>query len=267
MPSLESFASVLRNYRKNNGLSQEELGRQLDFSTETISAWERGKRKPHPLQIARLARLIGKDVQELTQSIYPDSPLVDEFKRQEHPAPLSQEIDSVTIYSSQDECEPLIRQESRHATRIKVLTIRGEKYFLGPKSLLHNLLYSSRHVKDSNIKVLVLSPNSSHITEELAIKLGHENVERVRGKMDSVLGYLKFLMSEYKNFEVRCYQENPIFKILMFDEVMFVSSFVGGGPKNDRNVRMFRLTREGNPIFLGLEGFFDLLWSRSAIPL
>ncbi|MBV9232007.1 MAG: helix-turn-helix transcriptional regulator [Chloroflexi bacterium] len=263
MPSLESFPQVLKAYRKGNGLSQEELARQLNFSAETISAWERGKRKPHALQIPRLAHLLGRDAQELTQSLYPASDSVGEFKNHQPRIAPTPESGLITIFSSQDECEALIRQECRHATKVKVLTIRGEKYFLGPKSLLHHL-YSSRHTRDCSIQVLVLSPDSDHITEELAVNLGHNSSERIRGKMSSVLGYLKFLMSQHSNFKVKCYQETPIFKILMFDDVMFVSSFVDGVPKNDHNVKMFRLTREGNPLFIGLESFFDHLWLRSA---
>lgn len=263
MVVLESFPKVLKAYRKNNGLTQEELARQLDFSTETISAWERGKRKPHLLQIPRLARLLQKDAQELVQSLYPNYHSVDTFPNEEPSRAQLQENALITTFSSQDECESLILQESRHATSVKILTIRGEKYFLGPKSLLHNL-YSAKHPKDLTLQVLVLSPETDHITEELALLLGHNSAERIRGKMSTVLGYLKFLMSQNKGFEVRCYQEQPIFKILVFDDVMFVSSFAGGGPKNDRNAKMFRLIRGENPLFLGLESYFDLLWLRSA---
>ena len=266
MTSLESFPQVLKAYRKNNGLTQEDLARQLDFSVETISAWERGKRKPHPLQIPRLARLLQRDAQDLTESLYPDYRSASDFDNRGASVTQLQENTLIMVFASQEECEALIRQESRHARRVKILTIRGEKYFLGPKSLLHNL-YSLKPSKDLTIQVLVLSPETDHITEELAINLGHNSAERIRGKMNSVLGYLKFLMSQNKGFEVRCYQEKPIFKVLLFDDVMFVSSFAGGGPKNDRNAKMFRLTRGGNPLFLGFESFFDSLWVRSARPL
>ncbi|HLI89548.1 MAG TPA: helix-turn-helix transcriptional regulator [Ktedonobacteraceae bacterium] len=266
MASSESFSSILKAYRKNNGLSQEELARRLHFSKETISAWERGKRKPHPLQIARLAQVLQKDAQALTQSLYPDYPAASEFKSHESPGARQQENSLITMFASQDECEALIRHEARHATQIKVLTIRGEKYFLGPRSILYHLC-DPKHPRNCSIQVLVLSPESSHITQELAIKLGHDSAQRIREKMNSVLGYLKFLMNQNNGFEIRCYQETPIFKILMFDNVMFVSSFAGGGPKNDRNARMFRLIREGNPLFMGLESYFDQLWLRSARPL
>ena len=54
--------------------------------------------------------------------------------------------------------------------------------------------------------------------------------------------------------------------MLLFDNVMFVSSFAGGGPKNDNNVKMLEMKREGNPLFIGIERYFDELSKRS-VPL
>jgi transcriptional regulator with XRE-family HTH domain len=264
MPVLESFPSFLKAYRKSNGLTQIELAELLGYSMETISAWERGKRTPHLLQIPRLARLLGIEAHELTQSLYPAGiSSLEEYTNQEPYTARLQQNSLVSVFSSQDECIQLIRHAVRHATKVKVLTIRGEKYFLGPQGILHNL-YSSKHSRASSVQVLVLSLDSDHVTEELAADIGHDSPERIREKMSSVHGYLKFLMSDNKNFEVRSYKEKPNFKMLIFDDVMFVSSFIKRIPKNDQNAKMFQLTREDNPLFMGLERHFDDLWSRSA---
>lgn len=100
----------------------------------------------------------------------------------------------------------------------------------------------------------------------MAEKLGHKSAEEIRGRMGRTLDYLKHLAGEHENFRVKCYNEEPNFKILLFDDVMFVSSFAGQGPKNDRNTRMFRMVREGNPLFAGLEKLFDELSKRSVPP-
>jgi len=44
---------------------------------------------------------------------------------------------------------------------------------------------------------------------------------------------------------------------------MFVSSFAAGAPKNDENEKMLQITREGGPLFRGLEQHFDDLMKRS----
>jgi len=162
-------------------------------------------------------------------------------------------------FPNQEVCEPYIRDEFRNARKVKILTIRGEKYFAGKRSLFYNL-YLEKRTKNFSIKVLVLSPESGHITDELAEDMGQDSADEIKRKMQIVLDILRRFANENKNFEVRCYDETPNFKILLFDDVMFVSAYTE--PKNDHNAKMLRITREGNPLFIGIERYFDELWGR-----
>jgi len=171
----------------------------------------------------------------------------------------------VKVYPNQDICESYIQQAFSSAKKAKILTIRGQKYFLGSKSLLYKLCLAKRD-KGFSVEVLVLSPDSGHVTDNLAEDLGHKSAERIRRKMRIALDNLKHIAEENTNFKVKCYDETPNFKLLMFDEIMFVSSFAGGGPKNDSNVKMLEIKQDGNPLFTGLERYFDDLSKRS-IPL
>lgn len=266
MPSRESFPEDLKAYRKSNGLTQADLARLLDFSPETISAWERGKRKPHIQQIPRLARLLQVDVEQLLQSINAD---FDKAHMDGNIAQLQgyeqQQGGLVTVFASQDACEMQIREAARMARIAKILTIRGEKYFMGPRSLLHNLcIPGQKHA--AHVQVLVLAPDSSHISEQLATRIDHETPEEIRERMWHSLGNLKFHARRNKDFEVRCYREAPNFKLLLFEDTLFVTSFVKGGPKNDQSAKMFQMMREGNPLFPGFGRYFDDLWGRSTLP-
>lgn len=172
---------------------------------------------------------------------------------------------SVVEFLNQEACESQIQDAARNAKIVKILTIRGEKYFLGPKSLLYDL-YSAKRGTGVKIQVLVLSPESDHITEEHASILGHRSAEEIREKMRIILKYVTHIAKQHKNFEVRCYNESPNFKILLFDEVMFVSSFAAGTAKNDKNAKMLQITREGDPLYMGFERYFDDLLKRSVPP-
>jgi transcriptional regulator with XRE-family HTH domain len=265
MPFLENFSEDLKAYRKINGLTQTDLARSLDFSTETISAWERGIRKPNIQQIPRLARLLGVDVKELIQSINVDLHKGNGSKSVAREVEGRQQDTLVTVFPSQRACEEHIREAARTAKKVKIMTVRGEKYFMGSRSLLHNLCNPKRN-PGAHVKVLVLSPASPHITEQLAVRLDHESSEEMRDKMQHSLNNLKFYAQRNKDFEVRCYWESPNFKILRFDNIMFVSSFVGGGPKNDHSARMFQMVRDSNPLFAGFDRYFDDIWERARPP-
>ncbi len=82
--------------------------------------------------------------------------------------------------------------------------------------------------------------------------------------MLNALNYLRHLEDQNSSFQVRCFDETPNFKILMFDDIMFVSAYIK--PKNDRNTKMFRITREEPLLFTGLERNFDDLWKRAVSP-
>lgn len=164
-------------------------------------------------------------------------------------------------FENQVACEPDIQRACEKAKKIKILTIRGENYFLGKRSLLRNICLEKRG-DGYSIEILVHSPDSEHITKKLGMSLGR-HPEQVRERMIIVLNSLRHMMEDNRNIRAKCYTESPNFKILMFDDEMFVSSFAQGGPKNDHNTKMFQITRDKNSLFAGLERFFDDLSGRA----
>lgn len=181
----------------------------------------------------------------------------------DNPVAEKQQMITVVEYENQDVCETYLQEEFSKARTIKILTIRGEKYFAGESSLFYRLL-PKKQTKNFTIEVLVLKPESGHITDELAKDLGQYSAKHVQGKMQGILDILKDLAVKSKNFKVKCYDETPNFKILMFDDVMFVSAFTEA--KNDKQAKMYRIARAYNLLFIGFERYFDSLWIRSNFP-
>ena len=169
---------------------------------------------------------------------------------------------AITEFASQRSCESKIRSAARDAKVMKVLTIRGQKYFFGERSLLKTIC-DLKTGKGYSMRVLVLSPETDHLTETVAMQLGHQSSDEVRENMQVTLDYLKLLMRLNGNFMVKCYNGTPSLKLLVFDDTMFVSAFLG--PKSDDNVRMYQMSRQGNVLFAGLENMFDDLWQRSQL--
>ena len=62
---LVSFATNLRQRRKELGLSQEQLGARADIQMADISRYESGSRDPRITTIARLARALDVPIAEL----------------------------------------------------------------------------------------------------------------------------------------------------------------------------------------------------------
>ena len=171
----------------------------------------------------------------------------------------------VQVYPNQETCEKEIVERYRRAKKIKILTIRGEKYFLGSRSLLRDITLGKLKAEEElDIKVLVLVPDSSHITDRLARSLGSQLPDDMRKKMVMSLNNMKHIADQNTNFQVRCYDKTPIIKMLIFDDVMFISAYLKA--KNDRNTHMLRITRNDLVLFASLEKEFDDLWVHSVVP-
>lgn len=56
------FHENLMRLRKQNGLSQEELGNQLDVSRQTVSKWELGQTTPEMDKLMALSELFGVSI-------------------------------------------------------------------------------------------------------------------------------------------------------------------------------------------------------------
>src|SRR5947209_11120517 len=181
MSLIESFPERLRKDRKSEWWTQQELAKQWSFSTETISSWERGIRTPGIQQIPHLADVLMISTDELREAINATNGRLGGRSKREIDFDDPKQNSLIVEFRNQEECELYIRRAARHPRKVKILTIRGEKYFIGSKSLLYHLCTAKR-AKDISIEVLVLSPEAEHLTEELAKKLQHRSVEEIRGK-------------------------------------------------------------------------------------
>ena len=59
------FAETLKKLRKEIGLSQVQLGKQMFVNNSTVARWENGTRLPDAAMIARLSRVLDVDVSTL----------------------------------------------------------------------------------------------------------------------------------------------------------------------------------------------------------
>ena len=56
------FAETLRKLRKEKGLSQIQLGKQMFVNNSTIARWENGSRLPDAVMLARLSKVLDADI-------------------------------------------------------------------------------------------------------------------------------------------------------------------------------------------------------------
>ena len=88
MENIENLKSIIANkliyYRKQNGLTQQELADKLNYSDKSISKWERGEGVPDIYILKQIADLYGITVNDLIDSSAPAKPVVKHDKKRNH---------------------------------------------------------------------------------------------------------------------------------------------------------------------------------------
>lgn len=79
------FAETLKKLRKEKGITQEQLGKQMFVNHSTIARWESGTRLPDAEMLVRIADVLGADVKTLLNAAaqsdeHPNVILVDDNK-------------------------------------------------------------------------------------------------------------------------------------------------------------------------------------------
>ena len=63
-----ALSQNILDYRKKNGLSQEELGDKVNVTRQTISNWELGETSPNPEQLKLLSKVLNVSIDELVDN-------------------------------------------------------------------------------------------------------------------------------------------------------------------------------------------------------
>ena len=64
----KKFGAFLKKQRKNNGLSQYQLGKLLGVSDRAVSKWENGLSKPSTKLLARISEIFCLSIDELLET-------------------------------------------------------------------------------------------------------------------------------------------------------------------------------------------------------
>lgn len=66
LPEPETLGARIRNFRTQQGLSQEALAEKLDVSRQAVAKWERGASLPSTANLLAMSRIFGCSVSELS---------------------------------------------------------------------------------------------------------------------------------------------------------------------------------------------------------
>src|SRR5437660_11871661 len=236
------FSDLLRTYRKSMGWTQEEMAQKWSYSFETISAWERGKRKPGSQEIPRLAKFLEKHPEELAHIITNNR--MQQFPKNSSLLSYEARRDWKASFETWGELQHIYRTRTEFNQEFSY-----SKMFEGARSILAAgislnaiaLTYSRdalvKAIVEENCKIQLcfLDPNGKKCAER------EEEEGYIHGTLSNLTGVNITLMTIANNiiaktkrestqqFEVRIYDLTPRFNIYIVDDtIMTVQSYAYG---------------------------------------
>lgn len=140
-------ANRLLQYRKNSGLSQEELAEKIGVSRQAVSKWERAEASPDTDNLITLAKVYGVSLDELLN--------VNPEKEKEPPTPESEPESA----KAEAETEPKGKDSVSFRDGIHVNAENGDKVDISFKDGIHVDSKDGTHVHIGGGKIHVDDPN------------------------------------------------------------------------------------------------------------
>lgn len=174
----------------------------------------------------------------------------------------------VNVFRDYAEARNIILTKLRHSGKIKITTIGGGTIFEVDWGEFCELLESKAR-GGVQVKVLVLNPDSRHLEarmQELAkFKPGKFNLSefsaRTRANVLKV-SELNKLLGPCK-IQLRYYDMLPTWRLYLFDDSIFISSFLEDKEGHDTTV--YQVTA-GSDLYRAFERCFDHMWDVGEIP-
>ena len=80
-----SFSELLKQCRKQKGISQAELASKLGVTQQAVGKWESGKSSPDPATVARIAEILSTTADFLLGLYRPRGAFLRQLRREPHP--------------------------------------------------------------------------------------------------------------------------------------------------------------------------------------
>jgi transcriptional regulator with XRE-family HTH domain len=263
MPLQESFPERLKTYRKTMGWTQEELAKKWGYSSDGISAWERGIRTPSGQQIPRIARLLKTTPEELLQSINTSyERMITQRKQDSDIEEKSQEwIEAFEVWG---ELQHIYRNRTEFSSEISYPGIFEDAHEILAVGISLNAIamsYSQEKVvksileKKSTITLCFLDPNGVHCVERereenhppgrlsLLTQLNIANMETIKNNIS------KIDPDDAERLKIMIYDLPPRFNIYVVDNTYITVQTYAYGRGEDTPT--FVLRRHSN------NGLFD----------
>lgn len=164
------------------------------------------------------------------------------------------------VYESFHEAFPdLHKNFAKAEKRIDLLLYIGRREF-GIKDALFSDLLREKLARETNLEVRILhiAEDSPYLSVRRARQLGKRQSKWLRD-VRHVRSEIQEIAQDAQNVRVIAHKEPFLWRIFIFDNVMFVSSYLHA-TKNDQKAPVYLIEEGDSSLYTAFETYFDGLW-------
>lgn len=161
------------------------------------------------------------------------------------------------VSPDQNGFQNLLLEKFRHAKKIEIMVIRGLAIFSLKDSLFYNVL-KDKNPNEFNIRILMLDPKSPFV-EVRAQEINESKNAVTKGIKYSIGELIEVKDAKNLNLKIKVYDELPIWRLMFFDNSVFVSSFQKG--KEGAKLPMYLFEKDNFSQYDVFERYFNYIWN------
>lgn len=166
----------------------------------------------------------------------------------------------IKIYNSFHDAFGDIRDCFATSRQISLLLYIGRREFGEDESLFLDLLEKRIKQKDNfELRILHSSPNSPHLSQQKANRLGRRK-EKWISQIEKVRENIIKASAKSDNVRVFSHKEPYIWRMLIFDDIMFVSGYIQD-TKNDKKAPVFCIKDGKDSLHTVFYKYYNHLWA------
>lgn len=171
----------------------------------------------------------------------------------------------IFVFKNLEAARIQIMERIKDASEIRILANKGLEFF-GSDSSVIPLADVSQFVKLRRLKMLLLSPDSPWVNRGFMALRKYESLDDFKSELKSThviveMGIKKTIRDlNLKKSGIKYHNGEPIFRFIMIDDTVYVSSYAEHPTEQVRDLPVFRFRKDYGSLYGSLRKHFNDLW-------
>ncbi len=171
----------------------------------------------------------------------------------------------IRMFKNLKDASPYIVEQAQKASEIKILANKGLEFF-GADSSLISLAETEKYKNLKRLKILLLDSNSRWVNRGFMALRKYESIEDFKRELDTThaiieMGMRKFIKElDLPKSGIKYHKGEPYFRLIMIDDMAFVSSYAENPTKQVRDLPVFLIKKDFGSLYGSFRKHFNDYW-------